>query len=138
MSKPSSGLFSKTQGTNKSIEQTKLNLSSMQGNLSSLSKTFPTTPSGYFGEKGSSTKVRVIKTNNQYKSAQKFWETLAKGGKVAELPNKHGLKVDFEDGSFATYRVKTSTKSSPAVEIRITKNDKFKPQKIHFVKKGRK
>lgn len=74
--------------------------------------------------------------NFLYKTAQKFWQILSKGGNIKVLANKHGLVVNFSDDSYATYRVKTSTKGSPAIEINIKNSRDNKSQKIHFISKG--
>lgn len=86
-------------------------------------------------ESGKSSKVRVIKSNNQYKTDQEFWKILSKGGYIKILPNKHGLLVNFSDDSYATYRVKTSTKGSPAIGINMKNSSDTKLQKIYFISK---
>ena len=136
MSKPSSGLFHGTNGDKEESKQIKFDLSNINDNIKKLDKKFQKTKSGYFGESGKSSKVRVIKSNNQYKTAQEFWKILSKGGYIKILPNKHGLLVNFSDDSYATYRVKTSTKGSPAIEINIKNSSDTKSQKIHFISKG--
>lgn len=138
MSKSLSGLFSGTNGDKKYKKQQELNLYSMVENLNRLSKIYSVTKGGYFGERGKSSRVRVISSTNQFKEAQKFWDILSKGGRISELPNKHGIRVDFEDYSYATYRVVTSTKDSPAVDIRVFRHDNIKSQKIHFIRKEKK
>ena len=45
-------------------------------------------------------------------------------------------RVDFNDGTTITYRKVTSTKDSPAVDIKVIvkSNGGISTQKIHFVK----
>lgn len=136
MSKPPSGLFKRTNGEKEEPKQSELNFSNISENIKNLEEKFLKNSSGYFGKRGASSKVRIIESNNQYKTAQEFWDILSKGGNIQVLLNKHGLIVYFHDGCYATYRVITSTKGSPAIEINIKNYDNVKSQKIHFILKG--
>ena len=134
MSKSSSNLFDGTVGSAADNPQLSLNLSSINENIKILSKNFNISKSGYFGKRGKSSKVRVIESKNQFKTAQQFWNNLSKNGTISQLPNKSGIIVQFQDKSYATYRIKTSTKDSPAIDIQIVNHDLVKSQKIHFIK----
>lgn len=115
-------------------KQLGLNYYTMQYNIDLLLANYSITKSGYFGERGKSSRVRVIKSSDQFKTAKNFWGILSLGGKLSPLPNKNGVRVRFNDGSFAVYRIITSTKNSPAIEITIKNSTKIKSQKIPFVK----
>ncbi|CCI84935.1 hypothetical protein FC52_GL001006 [Lactobacillus pasteurii DSM 23907 = CRBIP 24.76] len=136
MSKKPSDLFSNTIGDKIAHPQQELNLASIQENIRQLTKDYPLSPGGEFGKAGKSSGVRVIEANDQFKTAQDFWLKLSKGGEELYLPNKKGKKVIFPDGSISTYRIITSTKNSPAIEIYVYHNNsKIKMKKIHFVRK---
>ena len=100
---------------------------------------------GYFGENGQSkknNKVRNIFSDAPSATAQKFYDTLAYGGK--EEPNyniktvkQNGMKTTLSDGSVITWRNISHSDGSPAVDINVERSsdsDGIKQQKIHFVK----
>ncbi len=69
--------------------------------------------------------------------AQKLYDTSAYKGVESSLPNGKGLYIVMKDGSVITFRVITSTKGSPAVDINIKhstsynslKHKKYIPQR---------
>lgn len=108
----------------------------LSGNIDKLGEKYGLTPGGYFGTKGKNS--RVIASADPAATANEFWKVLSKGGKADTLPNGKGKRVRFDDASAAVYRVVTSSKGSPAVEIWIkTASGRKLPayQKIHFVLK---
>lgn len=135
MCKPDSGYFEGTSGEKEAGkgDQLSFELANIRDNIAKLAQTYPLTASGYFGVIGSSSRVRVITSNDQYKEVQEFWNMLSKGGKMSYLPNKMGLKVEFQGKDYATYRVITKTPNSPAIEITVVGKSKVKTQKIHFI-----
>ncbi len=103
-------------------------------------KKYPTTKGGYFGEKGKSKgkaskkePVRVIRSKNQFATANDFYSKIGNGGKEKPLSNGHGKQKIMKDGGRVVYREKTSTPDSPAVNLSEMKG-KVKNQKIHFEK----
>ena len=111
-------------------------------NAHKMRRKYPLNERGYFGEKGRSKRkpgqkqvVRVIESENQYKTAKDFYSKISKGGKESPLPNSQGKRKDLLDKTTIVYREKTSTPSSPAVSLNTPKNSKVESQKIHFEKK---
>ena len=98
-------------------------------------KKYPTTKGGYFGETGDN--KRVIYSKNQFEEAKRFYSKMGKGGEEEPLPNAHGVKKIMKDGGVVSYREKTSTKDSPAVDFGKMKG-RVKNQRIHFIKKEKK
>ena len=66
------GIF-KVFGRNKRI--------TIEKNAQRISKNYPVTKDGYFGEPGKSSKVRVIKSDNQHKTSKDFFPTCRKVGR---------------------------------------------------------
>ena len=100
---------------------------------------------GYFGENGQSkknNKVRNIFSDAPSATAQKFYDTLAYGGKEEPTYNsktgkQNGMKTTLSDGSVITWRNISHSDGSPAVDINVERSsdsDGIKQQKIHFVK----
>ncbi|MBQ7120402.1 MAG: hypothetical protein IJO09_09325, partial [Oscillospiraceae bacterium] len=83
---------------------------------------------GMFGIKGEN--CRIYKSSDQYESAADFYARISRGGEETMLGTK-GITSKFDDGSMVMYRVITSTKNSPAVEIKLV--SKGKVQKMHFI-----
>lgn len=100
---------------------------------------------GYFGENGQSkknNKVRNIFSDAPSATAQKFYDTLAYGGKEEPTYNsktgkQNGMKTTLSDGSVITWINISHSDGSPAVDINVERSsdsDGIKQQKIHFVK----
>lgn len=101
---------------------------------SSFLKDYPVTEAGYFGRAGNSSSVREILSANVYATARDFADRISKGC-VSKKDISHGWIATLADGTRITYRVVTSSKGSPAVDINIKKGSykgKVKTQKIHF------
>lgn len=122
MCKVNSNLFSTSQDNQDSP--------SIHDNLAVLKDIFPFT-NNRWGIPGNSSGVRLIISSNQYASARLFWSILSRGANPEPLPNHHGLRVIFDDGSLAIYRENTSTLNSPAIEYTIINQPRVK---IHFKK----
>ena len=112
-------------------------------NAHKMRKKYPTNEQGYFGEKGKSKgkaskkePVRIIRSDNQYETAEDFYSKIGKGGKESPLLNGHGVQKIMKDAGRVVYREKTSTHDSPAVSLTTSQQSKVKSQKIHF--EGRK
>lgn len=104
------------------------------GNIPVLSNTFNYN-NGYFGKKGTSNKVRIISSDDPLKTAIDFYDKLCYGGLKEELPSGKGWKVSMADGSIITFRPKSSSDGSPAIDINLKDSNykgKLKSQKIHF------
>ncbi|MBQ6846338.1 MAG: hypothetical protein IJO61_04330, partial [Oscillospiraceae bacterium] len=84
---------------------------------------------GMFGIKGEN--CRIYKSSDQYQSAADFYARISRGGQETVFGGNKGLMSEFDDGSRVMYRVITSTKNSPAVEIQLLSKGKI--QKIHFI-----
>lgn len=108
---------------------------SLEDNLDSTLSTYPL-KNGYFGTKGTASRVREIHSRNHEFVAKDFFNKIAKGG-ILDLETLPGGVISrLKDGTIISYRKITSSKNSPAVEIRFrsikSKHD-IKDQKIHFV-----
>jgi len=101
-------------------------------NLEKLKRKFGVSQNGNFGRKGRG-RSRVIKSANADATAESFWSRLVSGGRVFQISDGV-VGVRFPDGSFATFRPKTSSPGSPAITISLEAaiagiNPR---QKIHF------
>lgn len=92
---------------------------------------FEPNESGYFGEKGesSSNKVRNIKGGNE--AAKRFFDEKTQGFKVEKDLGGGKVLRTMEDGTVITYRPKSHSDGTPAVDI--NRGNMYKTQKIHFV-----
>ncbi|MEE3343545.1 MAG: hypothetical protein VZS44_05600 [Bacilli bacterium] len=106
-------------------------------NAKAITNKYPITKGGYFGKKGSSTKIRVINTDKPISEAENFFNKISKG--YTYIKSDGNVKLAYlPDGSIITYRVYTKTSktgNSPAVDINIKSskvNPKIKNQRIHF------
>lgn len=130
------GGFGKTYGSksrqNVSQENKSLKKSAtIERNVKAMCLEFPLT-NGKFGQKGKN--CRIIYSENQYKTALRFYKLISKGGIERDLPNNKGKIVFLSDKTIIVYRKYTSTKDSPAIEITIKHPSDIKGQKIHFEK----
>lgn len=119
----------------------------IEENARRMKKKYPLNEEGYFGKRGKGRargkrgkkeKVRVIESNNQYRTARDFYLKIGRGGKEGPLPNGHGVERRLSDDSSIIYREKTGTENSPAVHIHINKESKIQNQKIHFERRKKK
>ena len=119
---------------------------SISDNISALSKAFSYS-NGYFGvkgESGSNSRVRNIHTNTPVETAKKFYDKATYGGMESSIFNKRtgeiiGKKTKLADGSIISWRQRSSSDGSPAVDINIEKSSNsggVKQQKIHFLKEN--
>jgi hypothetical protein len=115
----------------------KSNRGNINSNIGKMKNAYPISGSGYFGEKGSSSKVRVIKSKDPIKTANDFFSKISKGG--TKLKNDKNFKISsLSDGSIITMRISTKTSrkgKSPAVDINVKKSNiktTVKNQKIHI------
>lgn len=113
-------------------------------NAHKMRRKYPLNEQGYFGKKGKSKGkpgqkqvVRVIESENQYKTAKDFYSKISKRGKESLLPNGRGKRKDLSDKTAIVYREKTGTPNSPAVSLNTPKSSKVENQKIHFEKRRR-
>ena len=110
---------------------TKGSISRIDANANRMSKKYPITQKGYFGQPGKNSGIRVICSTTPIETAKHFYKQISKGGHEEQLANGRGKQTIFSDGSRVVFRL-YSKSGSPAVEIRIIKSGKIKPQKIHF------
>jgi hypothetical protein len=115
----------------------------INSNAKAMASKYPTTKSGYFGKKSSSTKMRVINTNNPIEEATNFYNNITKGY-YYKTQKGNALITYLPDETIITLRISTKTSKSgesPAVDINISKskaNPKIKEQRIHFQKEKNK
>lgn len=133
------GGFGKTKGTNletsNSNDVLTIKGTSPNNNIKSLINSYKyNKENGKFGIKGKNS--QIIISNNPIKDSINFFNKISKSGIKKKLTNGKGQRVDFNDGTIITHRIVTSTKGSPAVDIRIIKRKKgeISAQKIHFIK----
>lgn len=133
------GGFGKTKGSSmaslKSKDVLMIKGSNPNNNINSLKGSYKyNSNSGKFGSKGKN--AQIISSNNPIKTSEDFFKKISKGGIKSKLINGKGDRVDFTDGTTITYRVITSTKGSPAVDIKVVSKSEggISTQKIHFVK----
>ena len=108
-----------------------ISLSSIEENAKPLIEKYGIDESGKFGK--ASRYCQVIYTENHIEESKAFFEQISKGGCIEPLRNNpNGVRAVLDDGSRIVYRVITSTKDSPAVDIHISGSEKIAEQKIHF------
>lgn len=109
---------------------------SISDNISSLKKSFKYN-NGYFGENGTSNRVRIIYGNDPASIGKEFYDKISFGGIEKNLPNGKGKITYMADGSIITFRPTTKSDNYPGVDINISKSTDsggIKQQKIHFEK----
>lgn len=109
-------------------------------NISRLANSYPYS-NGYFGVVGTTSKVRIIYSDNPRNTGKDFYEKISFGGVESKLPNGKGMKTNMADGTIITFRPKTSSDNNPGVDINISyskEHGSLKQQKIHFEKTGSK
>lgn len=133
------GGFGKSRGSSiSSMKQNDVLMvkgTSPNNNIKTLSTDYKyNSESGKFGTKGKN--AQIISSHDPVKDSKNFFDKISKGGSKTKLSNGKGDRVDFTDGTTITYRVITSTKGSPAVDIKVISRTKggISTQKIHFVK----
>lgn len=97
--------------------------SNIDENALTLARTFRLTSGGYFRSKGNGKNVRIISSNNPVSTAEFCYRILGRGGIETIAYNHKGQEVRMTrlgDGTLITYRQITSSKGSPAVEIRLS------------------
>lgn len=105
-------------------------------NISTVANSFEY-QNGYFGERGTSSRVRVIHDNDPIMAGIELYNTIAFGGIEIDLPNGKGKITYMADGSIITFRPTTKSNNYPGVDINISKSTDsggIKQQKIHFEK----
>ncbi len=110
-------------------------------NLSEVTKHFPLTAEGFFGTPGKNHGVRHIESSAPISTAYEFFNRLIEGYDTIEPitykdGKRKGCKVYMNDGSVITFRRKSTSDGTPAVDINIKTVGRVRPHKIHFVKKG--
>ena len=91
---------------------------------------FELNESGYFGEVGQSGNSKVRNISGGDEAAKRFFEEKTKGY-VDEQEIENGKVRTLEDGTKITYRSKSHSDGTPAIDI--NKGNTYKRQKIHFV-----
>ena len=136
------GYFGNTYGFKqlhqKQVTKTVRNTSSIYLNAINTSKLFDFN-NGLFGIKNrkKGRRPREIIVKNAQTSAFIFFNTLSKGGKKKSFKTSHGFGIEaiLDDGTIVTYRPKTASFGSPAVEIRSSSSNYVKNNKYHIVSK---
>ena len=108
--------------------------SPIDGNAEAMKADYPHTDAGYFGQKGKNS--RVIASSDPIATSKDFYQRISQGGIERPLANGHGTMTVFPDGTRIVYRVITSTKGSPAVDITVVGPSAISSQKIHFILGG--
>ena len=103
----------------------------LDGNAEAMKADYPHTNAGYFGQKGKNS--RVIASSDPIATSKDFYQRISRGGTEKPLANGHGTMTVFSDGTRVVYRVITSTKGSPAVDITVIGPSAISSQKIHFI-----
>lgn len=109
-------------------------------NLTGLKSSFKYN-NGYFGDKGTSSQVRVIYGNDLVNIGKDFYKKISFGGIEKDLDNGKGKITYMADGSIITFRPITKSDNYPAVNINISRSTDsggIKTQKIHFGKEDEK
>lgn len=112
-------------------------------NLPKLTKKYPASSTGYFGEKGKGKHVRRISSRNPLDTARDFYRKATEGAvyrgpliRKNKGPVPHSEVAFLRDGSRIQIREISSSDGTPTVEICIDRLGFIKPQKIHFIPKG--
>ncbi|MDY6274014.1 MAG: hypothetical protein SPL41_03225, partial [Succinivibrionaceae bacterium] len=66
---------------------------------------------GYFGERGTSSQIRVINCSDQYSESKAFYNKLAYGGIEEPLKKGNGVRTNMADGTIIIYREYTTQTS---------------------------
>lgn len=109
----------------------------LRAGLDRLQPRYRPSDAGYFGERGTGKKVRIIASSDPLRTAEDFWKRLK--GQLTEIQtkNRKGFQIKFPDGSTAVFRRITTTFNSPAITLDIATPGlgiaTF--QRIHFTKK---
>ena len=102
-------------------------------NVSKMSGKFAPNEYGNFGRPSKNT--RIIECRDPVSESASFYEQIGKGGEMRTIPGREGTVTKLDDGTRITYRVLTSSESSPAVDINVKRaNTNINGQKIHFIK----
>ena len=114
-------------------------INTVDNNIHYISKIYKINSKGYFGikgKKGSANWIRQIFSKDPVYEAINFYDCLKNGGCEKPLANGHGFITTMPDGSKITIRIVTSSKGSPAVDLKLEgfHNGIKSHQKIHFVK----
>ena len=112
-------------------------LHTLTDNLPNVTRRFPLAPCGKFGVPGKGS--RIITSPSPVGTAYEFFNRISQGyDKIRVIPYKDGSKkgcvAHLKDGTTITLRKRSSSDSSPAVDINIVSPGRVKPHKIHFVK----
>ena len=109
-------------------------------NLAAVTKHFPLTADGLFGKSSGRSGVRHIETDSPISTAYEFFNRLIEGYDIIEPISykdgkRKGCKAYMNDGSVITFRKRSTSDGSPAVDIKIETQGRVKSHKVHFVKK---
>ena len=113
---------------------------SITENVSNVAKTYQY-KNGYFGEEGTSNRIRIIFSDDPASAGKDFYDKIAYGGIEEDMPNGKGQTTKMADGTVISFRPTTKSDDNPAVGINIEYSDNhgnLKKQKIHFEKGGKK
>jgi hypothetical protein len=105
--------------------------SNIDDNVELMKHKYPLTSHGYFGQKGKNS--RIIRSSEPVATSIDFYKEISRGGVEEMLSNGHGVRTTLCDGTIIVHRIVTSSKGSPAVDIKIMNSKKVKSQKIHFI-----
>lgn len=113
------------------------NKHSLNDNLADVTRRFPLVPCGKFGEQGRG--ARIIRSSAPIGTAYEFFNRITAGYvKIMTIPyrdgGKKGCVATLKDGTKITFRKKSASDGSPAVDINIVSPGRVKPRKIHFVR----
>jgi hypothetical protein len=104
--------------------------------MSGLRHRFPSTDGGYFGERSTRNTRRQIRSDDPDTAASDFFDEASKGAtSVYRLPNG-GYVAEFPDDTQITYRPRSGSDGSPAIDINVDENPNgwVMSQRIHFIK----
>ena len=108
-------------------------LTLLEKNALAMEGKFAMNEYGNFGRKSKG--ARVIATDNPIEDSISFYGQIGRGGVKGPLYDRpEGTRTIMPEGDVVTHRVFTSTKDSPAVDIRVDASVQVNAQKIHFIK----
>jgi len=114
------------------IERPKVEGSSIDKNYLRVQDKYPLRTGGNLGHRTSNQGRNEFYSDNPMRDAMEMFSDLSYGGATEYTGNNHGIVTTFYDKSNILFRPYTSTKGSPAVDIKITNPGIVRGQKIHF------
>ena len=106
-------------------------------NFRTLTNRYPIDRTGRFGTQGSRRDVRRVASENPHADARRFFKIATRGADRVWEERPGVFRARFRDGSHVTYRTRSHSDGSPAVDFLLTSRPHgvANAQRIHFTPK---